>query len=84
MRRSKLQPRVPSAKMTSLLKHLTETIEHLNAQIHQAEARIEMLANQRDVDIVSSIPGVGKRSAAAILAEIGDAKQFSNGKQIAS
>ena len=30
------------------------------------------------------MPGVGARTAAAILAEIGDAKRFSNGKQIAS
>lgn len=67
-----------------VLKHLTQTIEHLNGQIRQLEARIEMLANPRDVDIVSSVPGVGKRSAAAILAEVGDAKRFSNGKQIAS
>ena len=29
------------------------------------------------LEIVSSVPGVGKRSAAAILAEIGDAKRFS-------
>jgi transposase len=67
-----------------VLKRLTETIEHLNGQIRQVEARIEVLANQRDVQIVSSMPGVGYRSAAAILAEIGDAKRFSNGKQIAS
>jgi transposase len=67
-----------------VLKHLTETIEHLNGQIRQVEARIEVLANKRDVEIVSSVPGVGKRSAAAILAEIGDAKRFGNGKQIAS
>jgi len=67
-----------------VLKHLTETIAHLNGQIRQIEARIELLANERDVEIVSSVPGVGKRSAAAILAEVGDAKRFSNGKQIAS
>ena len=67
-----------------VLKHLTETIEHLNGQIRNVEARIEMLANQRDVEVVSSVPGIGKRSAAAILAEIGDAKRFSNSKQIAS
>jgi transposase len=48
------------------------------------QARIETLVNQRDVEIVSSVPGVGERSAAAILAEIGDAKRFSNGKQIAA
>jgi transposase len=67
-----------------VLKQLTETIEHLNEQIHRVEARIETIVNQRDVEIVSSVPGVGRRSAAAIVAEIGDASRFSNGKQIAA
>lgn len=67
-----------------VLKQLTRTMENLNDQIHQIEARIETLANQRDVEIVSSVSGVGKLSSAAILAEIGDAKRFSNGKQVAS
>jgi transposase len=67
-----------------VLKHLTETINHLNEQIHQLEARIEMLAYKEDVAIVSSVPGIGPMSTAAILAEIGDARRFSNGKQIAS
>jgi len=67
-----------------VLKQLTDTIEHLNGQIRRVEARIEVLVNKRDVEVVSSVPGVGPRSAAAILAEIGDAKRFSNGKQIAS
>jgi len=62
---------------------LTETIEHLNEQIRQIEARIEMVANERDVEVVSSVPGVGKHSA-AILAETGDVKRFSNGKHIAA
>lgn len=66
------------------LKELTETINHLNEQIRQLEARIEMLVNREDVEVVSSVPGVGPRSAAAILAEIGDANRFSNGKQIAA
>ena len=60
-----------------VLKHLTETINHLNEQIHDLEARIETLANKGDIEIVSSVPGVGAGSAAAILAEIGDAKRFS-------
>jgi transposase len=66
------------------LKELTETINHLSEKIHELEARIELLVNKEDVEIVSSVPGVGARSAAAILAEIGDAKRFSSGKQIAS
>jgi transposase len=67
-----------------VLKQLTETIEHLNAKIRNVEARIETLANEHEMAIVSSVPGVGSKSAAAILAEIGDAKRFSNGKQIAA
>jgi transposase len=66
------------------LKKLTETIRHLDEQIRDVQARIETLVDKRDVEIVSSVPGVGSKSAAAILAEIGDAKRFSNGKQIAS
>jgi transposase len=67
-----------------LLKELTEMVEHLNEQICRVEARIETLVNERDVAIASSVPGVGKRSAAAIVAEIGDAERFSDGKKIAS
>ena len=67
-----------------VLKHLTETIKHLDRQIHELEARVEVVVNKADVEVVSSVPGVGARSAAAILAEIGDAKRFSNGKQIAA
>ena len=67
-----------------VLKHLTETIKHLDGQIRGLEDRIELVVNKGDVEIVSSVPGVGKRSAAAILAEIGDAKRFRNGKQIAA
>ena len=67
-----------------VLKQLTETVEHLNEQISQVEARIEMLVNKRDVEIVSSVPGVGKNSAAAIVAEVGDANRFTDGKKIAS
>ena len=67
-----------------ILRQLTDTIEHLNEKIGQVEDRIEALVNERDMEIVSSVPGVGSRSAAAILAEIGDAKRFSNGKQIAA
>lgn len=67
-----------------VLKELTEMVEHLNEKISRVEARIETLVDERDVAIVSSVPGVGKRSAAAIVAEIGDAKRFSDGKKIAS
>jgi len=67
-----------------VLKQLTDTIKHLNEQIRQVEVRIETVVNKHDLEIVSSVPGVGYRSAAAILAEIGDATRFSDGKKIAA
>jgi transposase len=67
-----------------LLKQFTEMIEYLSEQIRRVEARIETLLNERDVEIVSSVPGVGRKSAAAIIAEVGDAKRFADGKKIAS
>lgn len=67
-----------------VLKELTQTINYFNEQIRRLEARIETLANEHDVAVVSSMPGIGKRSAAAIVAEIGDVKRFTCGKQVAS
>jgi len=67
-----------------ILKECTEMVEHLSEKILRVEARIELLVDGQSVEIVSSVPGVGKRSAAAIVAEIGDAKRFSDGKKIAS
>jgi transposase len=67
-----------------LLKQYTEMIEYLNEQIRRVEARIKTLVNELDVAIVSSVPGIGRKSAAAIVAEVGDAKRFADGKKIAS
>jgi transposase len=67
-----------------LLKEFTEMIETLNERIHRVDGRIEMLVNEKDVAIVSSVPGIGKRSAAAIVAEIGNAGQFSDGNHLVS
>jgi transposase len=45
---------------------------------------IETLVNERDVAIVSSVPGVGEKSAETIVAEIGDAEQFVDGGHLVS
>jgi|WetSurMetagenome_2_1015567.scaffolds.fasta_scaffold14151_3 transposase len=67
-----------------LLKEFTEMIDALNEKIRRVDARIEMLVDDKDVAVVSSVPGVGKRSAAAIVAEIGDAGQSSDGSHLVS
>jgi transposase len=67
-----------------LLKEFTEIIELLNEKIRRVDGRIELLVNEREVAIVSSVPGVGKKSAAAIVAEIGNAGQFVDGSHLVS
>ena len=67
-----------------ILKQCVDMVKQVDEKILEVDARIEMLVNERDVEIVSSVPGVGRKSAAAITAEIGDAKRFENGKKIAS
>nr|WP_251036185.1 IS110 family transposase [Paenibacillus sp. ISL-20] len=41
-----------------------------------------MAANLPEVELVKSIPGIGTKLAAAIVAEVGDVKQFSDAKQL--
>jgi transposase len=67
-----------------ILRELTESIVHLEQKIVEVSARIELRVNEHALAIVASVPGVGKGSAASILAEIGDAARFSCGKQIAA
>ena len=67
-----------------VLKQCVDMVNEVGEKILRVDAQIETLVNERDVDIVSSVPGVGRRSAAAITAEIGDAKRFLDGKKIAS
>lgn len=51
-----------------LLKRLTESLLHLKGQIAELDAKILGLVCERELDIVCSVPGVGKISGAVILA----------------
>ena len=61
-----------------------DMVKELDGKIREVDGRIETLVDERAIEIVSSVPGVGRKSAAVITAEIGDAKRFPNGKKIAS
>lgn len=67
-----------------ILRECVDMVKQLDEKILRVDAKIESLVDERDVDIVASVPGVGRKSAAAITAEIGDAKRFADGKKIAS
>jgi len=69
-----------------VLKRCLRMIEHLDEEIREVDGRIAMLLGgwKDDAKRISGVPGVAQVSAPAILAEIGDAKRFENGKKIAS
>ena len=53
--------------------------------LEQAEARLDALAKEDEgVQLLETIPGVGSRTAEAIVAHLGDAKRFDNGKQVSA
>ncbi|MEM2888972.1 MAG: transposase [Candidatus Bathyarchaeia archaeon] len=61
-------------------------IEHLDEEITELDMRIAMFLGgwQKDAKRISGVLGIAQVSASAILAGIGDAKRFENGRKIAS
>jgi len=68
------------------LQRCLRMIRSLDEELKELDARIGMLVAVREKDVrnISKVPGVAQVSAPSILAEIGDAKRFANGKKIAS
>ena len=70
-----------------LLRDLLDTIDHLSHRITALDIRIERVTRPFSpaLEILESVPGVQRRSAEAILAEIGDdMKRFPTARQFAS
>lgn len=67
-----------------VLRQCVDMVKQLDAKIRRIDGRVDALVDEREMEIVSSVPGVGRKSAAVITAEIGDARRFPDGKTIAS
>ena len=69
-----------------VLKRCLRMVKSLDEELEELDARIAMLIGGREKEMknISKVPGVAQVSASSILAEIGDAKRFANGKKIAS
>jgi len=67
-----------------LLEEMGHTIDTLTIQIHNIEERMAELVDNDALEIICSVPGVGRLSGATILAELGDVSRFGNGGQVAS
>ena len=66
-------------------KAVNQTTEIIN-EIEEAIGNLikEIKEIQKDVDLLMSIPGVGKLTAAAVLAELGDLRRFEKASQLSS
>jgi transposase len=74
-----------SGMSRELFARLLQHLRHLDAQVQALEAQIkawhkEDAASQR----LEQIPGIGPLSASALVASIGDARHFKNGRQLSA
>ena len=68
-----------------LLDLALDEYRHLLGLIDQAEARLDQLAKaDAGVRLLETIPGVGPRTAETVVAYLGDAGRFANGKQVSA
>ena len=75
------QPR--SHSQTFVLRGMVDLLLAFSEQLSELEKQInEMATSLPEVELVKSIPGIGDRLAPAIVAEIGDVRQFKEAKQL--
>jgi transposase len=70
------------ASLEESLAHLTQQIEKTEALIRSSIDRHPRLQRQRE--LLDSIPGIGETTAAALLAEVPDIKQYKSARQVAA
>ena len=58
-------------------------LKHINGQIKELEAKIDSLSiNIPAINLLATIPGIGKKLAHILASEIGDINRFKNAKQL--
>src|SRR5512143_603078 len=68
-----------------LLHRLGEHLNELDRQVDELEAQIQLWHRANAVSRkVAEIPGIGPLTASALVASIGDARSFKNGRQLAA
>ncbi len=68
-----------------LLERLGEHLKVLDTQVDELDAQIQLWHRQSDASKkLAQVPGIGPITASALVASIGDAKNFDNGRQLAA
>jgi len=68
-----------------LVQRLLDHLKELDRQVDELEAQIQAWHRNSDLSTkIAQVPGIGPISASALVASIGDAKNFDNGRQLAA
>jgi len=71
--------------MRQLLDRLLEHLKRLDKQVKDLEQEIQQWHQQNEASQrIAAIPGIGPITASAIVATVGDAREFNNGRQLAA
>ncbi len=71
--------------MRNLLERLTENLKEMDRQAKELEAQIQLWHRENETSRkLAEIPGLGPITASAIVATVGDAREFKNGRQLAA
>jgi len=71
--------------MRNLIERLTENLKEMDRQAKELEAQIQVWHRENEASRkLAEIPGLGPITASAIVATVGDAREFKNGRQLAA
>jgi len=71
--------------MRNLIERLTENLKEMDRQAKELEAQIQLWHRDNAASRkLAEIPGLGPITASAIVATVGDAREFKNGRQLAA
>jgi len=71
--------------MRELLSHLREVLVRLDERIAEYDASVKAISQEDEgCRLLMTIPGIGPLSATALLAAVGDANVFKNGREMAA
>ena len=71
--------------MRHLLKRLNDHLKELGRQVGELELQIKLWHKENEASQkLETIPGIGPITASAIVATVGNAKEFKNGRQLSA
>lgn len=71
--------------MRNLLYRLTENLKEMNRHVCELESQIQRWHSENEASqALARVPGVGPITASAMVATVGDAREFRNGRQLAA